>query len=251
MGSCCWRYDCPAHFTGYPGIVLPLFKQCLATAKHIDRANQIGVFLESAFDVPELRLRLAVIRRYMIAARTGAAGIACRHRNQESSAPGQRVIQLTPEREPALIEDRLVQAGFCPHVPARLFGIARRRLRHRPHLQVFETDNRVVLADCVRRLVQEVFADVADAGPIKSCCCPVGDHAPKPALARTPMARALKEHHASLRQGISVWRDGCGSQGNVRSSESVEKITAGGKPGAWRASAKIWPGSHHAHSGVD
>ena len=67
-------------------------------------------------------------------------------------------------RQAALIEDRLVQAGFCPHVPARLFGIACRRLRHRPYFQVFETDNRVVLADCVRRLVQEVFADVADAG---------------------------------------------------------------------------------------
>jgi len=93
-------------------------------------------------------------------------------------------------------------ATFCPHVPARLVGIARRRLRHRPHLQVFETDNRVVLADCVRRLEQEVFADVADAAKrrVLRCCSPFGMRSLLRVFLndRTPAASAPYIYHLSV-----------------------------------------------------
>ena len=39
-------------------------------AKHVDRADQIGVFLKTAFNTLEPCLRLAIVRRHMAAART-------------------------------------------------------------------------------------------------------------------------------------------------------------------------------------
>jgi len=132
--------------------------------ENIDRADQIGIFLEATFDAREPLLRLPVIRRYMAAARTGAARVLRRHGNEIPAVPRQLVIQLAAELEPALIEDGLIQAGLGSNVSSRFLGVASRRFGHVPYLQVLDTHHRVVLADRGRGLVQEVTAGIADAG---------------------------------------------------------------------------------------
>ena len=67
-------------------------------AKHVDRADQIGVFLEAAFHAGELRLTGAVVHRHMAAARTGAAGVLRRHGDEMSTVPYQLVVQLAAEQ---------------------------------------------------------------------------------------------------------------------------------------------------------
>src|SRR5690554_796121 len=113
MGSCCWRHCCTAHFTGAMGVSRP---------ENVDRADQIGVFLEATFHTRKSGLRLPVVGRHMAAARTGTARVLWRHCNQPAALPRQLVIQLAAELEPALIEDGLVQAGLGPNVSSRLFG---------------------------------------------------------------------------------------------------------------------------------
>lgn len=81
---------------------------------NIDRADQIGVFLEAAFDAEELRLRLPVVRRDMITARASTARVLRRHGNEPASMPRQLVVQLAAKLGPALIEDGFVQAGPNP-----------------------------------------------------------------------------------------------------------------------------------------
>lgn len=100
----------------------------------------------------------------MLTARTRPAGVPRRHGDEVSAVPPQLVVQLAAEREPALVEDGLVQARLRPNVLARCFGAACRRLGHIPSLQVLDTHHRVVLADGGRSLVQVVAAGVADAG---------------------------------------------------------------------------------------
>jgi hypothetical protein len=100
----------------------------------------------------------------MTAARAGAAGVVRRYDDETAAIPGELVLQLPPELVPALIEDRLVQAGLGPNVFPRRIYCACRRLGHIPHLQVLDTHYRVVFADRGRGLVQEIAAGVGDAG---------------------------------------------------------------------------------------
>jgi len=132
--------------------------------ENIDRADQIGVFLETAFHTREPGLRLPVLCRHMAAAWAGAARILWRYGDQIPATPCQFVIQLTAEFEPALIEDGFVQARLGPNVSSRRICRTCRRPGHVPYLQVLDTHHRVVLADRGRGLVQEVAAGIADAG---------------------------------------------------------------------------------------
>ena len=112
MGSCCWRSDCIAHFTGAPGVSRP---------ENIDRADPIGVFLEAAFNAGEPFLCLAVLRRNMVAFRTPPTRVLWRYDDQFSAVPRQLVLQLTAKLEPTLIEDGFVQASLGPNLFARSF----------------------------------------------------------------------------------------------------------------------------------
>src|SRR5690554_4687646 len=130
--------------------------------ENVDRADQIGVFLETAFDAQKPGLRLAVVRRHMAAGRARPRRVLRRHDDQMPAGPCQLVVQLSAELEPALVEDGFVQTGLGPNVLSRLLGGACRRLGHVPHLQVLDTHHRVVLADRGRGLVQVVAAGVAE-----------------------------------------------------------------------------------------
>lgn len=109
-------------------------------------------------------LRAAVVFGYMTTTRTGAAGLVRWHRHQHPSRPLQFVFQWPPKLAPTLIKDRAVetQLGLDP--------------------RVFDTNERVVLADRCRGFLQEVFAAVGYTGmdfldfgfflfPFSSCCC--------------------------------------------------------------------------------
>src|SRR5690554_7723635 len=78
-------------------------------------------------------------------------------------APGQLVVELTPELVPALVEDRAVEARFLPDMATWLLGTASGRARHVAYLQVFLPHERVVLADRGGSLVQVVAPGIGDA----------------------------------------------------------------------------------------
>ena len=118
----------------------------------------------AALHTLELRLRFAVVFGDMAAARAGSAGVVWRHRNEHPAGPSQFVFELSPELEPALIQNGFVQARLGFDVLARFFVIALCRLGHVAHLQVLDTHHRVVLADRGRGLVQVVAAAVGDTG---------------------------------------------------------------------------------------
>src|SRR5690606_1829189 len=90
--------------------------------ENVDRADQIGVVLITAFHALEAGLRLAVVRRHMPAGRARPRRVLRRHDDEMPAGPCQLVVQLSAELEPALIEDGLVQAGLGPNVSSRLFG---------------------------------------------------------------------------------------------------------------------------------
>ena len=83
----------------------------------------------------------------------------CRHL---PTAPCQLVVQLAAKLAPALVEDGSIQAGLLFHLLTVGFGVAFAGLGPIPYLQIFDTYNRVVLADCCRSLVQVILAGIAD-----------------------------------------------------------------------------------------
>jgi hypothetical protein len=101
-----------AHFTGATGVSRP---------ENVDRADQVGVFLESTRDAGEPFLCLAVLCRKIVALRTSSARVLRRYEDQFTAAPPQLVSQLPTELEPTLIEDGFVQAGLGSDLLARRF----------------------------------------------------------------------------------------------------------------------------------
>jgi len=99
----------------------------------------------------------------MAAGRTCPAGIASGNRQHVAAQPNLFVFQLPPELEPPLIEDGFIQARFGFHVTPWRIAAACCGLGHVPYLQILDTHNRVVFADCGRGLVQEVAASIGDA----------------------------------------------------------------------------------------
>src|SRR4030067_864271 len=81
---------------------------------------QVGLFPKTPSPARNPGLGLTVVRRPLPTGRTRPAGIARGHRDDRSTAPSLFVLQLPPELEPALIEDRAVQSGLGADVPARL-----------------------------------------------------------------------------------------------------------------------------------
>ena len=94
--------------------------------------------------------------------RTGSAGVVRRYGNQMPAAPRQLVVQLAAEFAPALVEDGAIQAGILFDLLAVLFDAALAGLGPIPNLQIFDTYNRVVLADGVKSFVQVILAGIAD-----------------------------------------------------------------------------------------
>ena len=84
----------------------------------------IGVGLIATFDAGEAGLTAPILRRHMFALGAGAAGVVRWHDDQMRPAPGQLVVELTPELIPALVEDRAVEARFLPDMAAWLLGTA-------------------------------------------------------------------------------------------------------------------------------
>ncbi|CCW35821.1 hypothetical protein CTKA_02081 [Chthonomonas calidirosea] len=118
-------------------------QQSHPTRKDVDRADHIGVSLETTLHTSELGLRLPVVRTDM-ADRCGWCPAA--------------------ERQPALVEEGLVQARLGPNVASRHIGCACRQLGLFSSLQVLNTHHRVVFADRGRELLQQVAAPIGDAG---------------------------------------------------------------------------------------
>jgi hypothetical protein len=90
--------------------------------ENVDRADPIGVLLQTACNAVEPLLCPPVLCRDMIALRASSAGVPRRHEDERTAAPRQLVFQLTAELEPTLIEDGFVQAGLGPNVLAWSFG---------------------------------------------------------------------------------------------------------------------------------
>src|SRR5690554_4645190 len=82
--------SCNAHFTGEPGVFRPW---------NIDRADQIGVFLETALHALEPGLCLAIVARHMTTARTCPACVLQWHCHQPAALPC-RLQQVLPAVDP-------------------------------------------------------------------------------------------------------------------------------------------------------
>lgn len=131
---------------------------------NIECADQVGVILVAPLHTRKPGLCLAIVCRHMPAGRTGLTRMVRRDRDEMPTGPRQFVVQLPTEFAPSLVEDRRIQTGLGPHVPARCFDRACRGRGHIPHLQVLETHDRVVFADRGRSLVQKIPASIADTG---------------------------------------------------------------------------------------
>jgi hypothetical protein len=90
--------------------------------ENVDRADPVGVFLETALDTGEPFLCLTVLCRDMIAFRTSPARVMRRYQDQFTTIPRQLVLQWAAELEPTLIEDGFVQARLGSNVFARRLG---------------------------------------------------------------------------------------------------------------------------------
>lgn len=119
--------------------------------------------LKTALDAPKLRLGLSVVPGHMPAARAGLAGVVGWHGDELRAFPGGLVFQLPSEFPPALVKDGPVEPRFLPHLPTGMFACPRGGGRHRLDLQILDHDQRMVLAERGRGLVQKVTSAVCDA----------------------------------------------------------------------------------------
>ncbi len=78
--------------------------------------------------------------------------------------PIEFVVQLTAKLGPALVENRLVEAGLLPDIAPGCFCCAGSRSGHVAYLQIFDEYGRLVFADRGRRFMQEVVACVGNMG---------------------------------------------------------------------------------------
>ena len=76
------------------------------------------------------------------------------------------INELSPKFKPTLVQDRTVQTGFGSDVPSFILYRSFGTLAHIPHLQIFDHNHGVVLADSSRRFVQVVFPDIGN-GAVK------------------------------------------------------------------------------------
>src|SRR5579864_5547085 len=98
----------------------------------------------------------------MPATGTGTRGIHRRYGQEQAARPDHLVLQLPPELGPSLIENRPVEAGLLFHSAARPLNRTSSRPGHITHLQVFDDDHRVALADGRGSFVQVVPAGIAN-----------------------------------------------------------------------------------------
>jgi hypothetical protein len=90
------------------------------------------------------------------------------NRDQQAASPEHLVLHLPAKLSPPLVEDALedglVESGFLLDVPTGLFDRAGGRSGHIALLEILHHNHRVVFADGVRSLMQEVPASVGNAG---------------------------------------------------------------------------------------
>ena len=132
--------------------------------QYIQCADHIGVVGVPTVHTLKLGLCLSVFLGYVPTRRTGLAGVLRRYRHEHPAVPVEFVFKLSPELEPTLIENRLVQSRLRSYVFSRLISVALGRLGHVPNLQVLYRHHRVVFTDGGRGLVQEVAPGIADTG---------------------------------------------------------------------------------------
>lgn len=92
----------------------------------------------------------------MLATRAGAADVLWRHGDEQPAAPRRFVFQLTAQLQRARIQDRAIERRL------RWRALPFSRCAHILYLQVFDADDRVVFADAVRSLIDEIFSDVGN-----------------------------------------------------------------------------------------
>ena len=132
--------------------------------QYIHRADDIGVVGVSTVHTLELGLCLPILSCHMPTSGTRLARVVRRDWNEYPAIPVELVFQLSPELEPALIENGPVQPRLLRYVFPRLLGISFARLGHIPNLQVLDRHHRVVFTDGGRALMQEVAPGIANAG---------------------------------------------------------------------------------------
>jgi hypothetical protein len=131
--------------------------------QYVERTHQISMILVSAFHKTKTSLSGAIRCRYLPTLRTPPTGVLGRHPQQFAATPGQLVGQLATELGPSLIENGSVESRLRTYLMTGGFPTPCRRLRHVPHRQILQHNDRVVFADGGGDLVQKVVTSLGDS----------------------------------------------------------------------------------------
>lgn len=104
-------------------MVLP-FERFQSALTDIPGGHPVGVLAVAAGHAEKRRLSLAIVGMSMPALGALLAGMPGRHGHQPATGPLNLVIELTAKLTPALVQDRAIQPGLLPNVPAGLPGAA-------------------------------------------------------------------------------------------------------------------------------
>ena len=153
MDSCCWRHDGSTHSTGEPVMSCPF---------DLYGANQIGVFPETACQLPQPRLYLAVFFYNESTGRTSPAGILRHHADEPTAIPDQLVLRLPAKLERSLVGEGAVQSGLGPDLLTSCLASSRCRSGHIPYRYIVGTHYRVVFAASGRGVTKRVVTGVGN-----------------------------------------------------------------------------------------
>jgi hypothetical protein len=149
------------------------------SGRDVSRRVQVGVARVSADDAGEESLALATLRGDMPTNRTA---LTAEGRGDLLDPTRRLVADTGSEQRPTPAQDRPIQSGLLPHIPARLRPCPASGAGHVRYSQIFEADHIVGTGDVGAGLLHEVLAPVSVAcvqtGQPNLRLCP----APRPAL---------------------------------------------------------------------
>lgn len=112
----------------------------------------------TAFLTQKFGLRRPIIRMDITANATPLTGVGRRYGNKPGAVPSRLVFQHLADLRWRHVQQRAVQSGFLPDVPAGLFERSRRAARHVAYFQILDSDEAVVLGYLRCRLMGSVLA---------------------------------------------------------------------------------------------
>ena len=132
----------------------------MSRPENIVRGIRVRMIFVSAGDATEGGLVRPVLRRHVVAGKTGPARVPGIDPDQTSSPPRKLILQEGEERPPSLGQEGAVQTSLLPDVPARVLPGAPGAFGHVPDLQLLDIHDGLGFADRSRGLVEKIQTHV-------------------------------------------------------------------------------------------